>query len=50
VLGEDATERIADVLERPQHYASAVARVRNHLTEHHSYDVRLRELVALVEG
>jgi hypothetical protein len=50
VLGEDATERIADVLERPQHYATAVTRVRNHLKEHHSYDVRLRELVALVEG
>ena len=50
VLGEDATDRIADVLERPEHYAAVVAKVRNHLTEHHSYDVRLRELVTLVEG
>jgi hypothetical protein len=50
VLGGDPTDRIADVLDRREHYAAVVARVRGHLAEHHSYDARLRELVALVEG
>jgi hypothetical protein len=50
VLSEDATERIADVLDRPEHYAAVVTQVRRHLAEHHSYDTRLRELVALAEG
>jgi hypothetical protein len=50
VLGEAPTDRIVDVLERPQHYAATVARVRRHLAQHHSYDVRLQELMSLVEG
>ncbi|MFI7495069.1 glycosyltransferase [Kocuria sp. M4R2S49] len=50
VLGEDATDRIVDVLDRPGHYAAVVTRVRRHLAEHHSYDQRLRELINLVES
>jgi hypothetical protein len=50
VLGTDATDRIADVLDRPEHYAAVVARLRSHLAEHHSFDVRLRELITLVEN
>ena len=50
VFGEDATELIADVLDRPEHYAALMTQVRHHLAEHHSYDARLRDLLALAEG
>src|SRR5262249_1043555 len=43
-------EKILDMLRRPEHYAGVVRAVRRHLAEKHSYAVRLRELVEIVEG
>ena len=51
VLGDDqaaASERIADVLRRPEVYAQHVRDIRAHLAEKHSYAVRLKELVRIV--
>jgi hypothetical protein len=43
-------ELIADVMERPQHYAEIVEEMRTMLAEKHSYAARLKELVAIVES
>jgi hypothetical protein len=48
VLGEGASDRILDVLRRPDYYAEIVREVRRHLAERHSYAVRLQELVRIV--
>jgi glycosyl transferase family 1 len=48
VLGDDARERIVDVLDRPEYYASVVTDVRAHLAEHHSYEMRFQELLDIV--
>jgi hypothetical protein len=51
VLGNDdaaATERIEDVLRRPEVYAGYVREIRRHLAEKHSYAVRLAELVRII--
>lgn len=48
VLGENASERITDVLERPHHYVDVVAEIRRHLAERHSFTARVAELVDLV--
>jgi hypothetical protein len=46
--GEAASEQIVDVLRRPQHYAAIVREIRQHLAAHHSYAVRLQELLRIV--
>jgi hypothetical protein len=43
-------ELIADVMQRPQHYAEIVEEIRQMLAEKHSYAARLNELVAIVES
>jgi hypothetical protein len=48
--GSGAAEKIADVVERPEHYAGVVAGMRQRLGEKHSYEVRLRELMRIVES
>jgi len=48
VLGDRASERIEDVLRRPEHYADVVRDVRRHLAERHSYAARLQDLVRIV--
>jgi len=48
VLGEDATDRIRDVLDRPEYYATIAGRVRAHLAGAHSYTARMEQLVELV--
>lgn len=50
LLGDAPTERILDVLERPEHYAAAVRGVRAHLAARHSYAARLQELARIVES
>ena len=47
VLGEDASERIADVIERPHRYVDVVAEIRRHLAERHSFRARVAQLVDL---
>jgi Glycosyl transferases group 1 len=48
VLGDDATERIADVLRRPDYYASIIFEIRRCLAEKHSYPHRIQELITMV--
>ena len=43
-------EKIADIVERPEHYHGVVREIRRHLAEHHSYQRRVRELIEIVEG
>jgi hypothetical protein len=50
VLADDASDRIADVTRRPEHYAQIVKGIRHHLAEKHSYKVRLQELIEIVMG
>ncbi len=50
MLGRDPGAKIADVLERPDYYAGVVREIRRHLAEKHSYTVRFRELVEILES
>jgi hypothetical protein len=43
-------EKILDLLRRPGYYAAIVQDIRRHLTAQHSYEVRLRELIGIVES
>ena len=46
--GNEASEQILDVLRRPEAYAQILLDIRQHLTEKHSYAVRLQELMGIV--
>jgi hypothetical protein len=46
---ENPHEIILDMVSRPEHYASIVARIRTELARKHSYEERLRELIRMVE-
>jgi hypothetical protein len=50
VLEDRASEQILDVLRRPSHYAESVKGIRRHLAQKHSYDVRLRELIDIINN
>ena len=43
-------EKVRDMVSRPDHYAEIVHGIRRRLTERHSYEVRLRELLRIVAG
>jgi hypothetical protein len=47
---EQPQEKILDLVHRPEHYAAIVRGIRHYLAEKHSYAVRLRELIEIVEG
>jgi hypothetical protein len=47
---EKADERVLDIVSRPEHYAEVVASIRRHLGEHHSYEKRIEQLLAIVNG
>jgi hypothetical protein len=47
---ERLAEKVLHLVECPERYAHAVEGVRRHLAEHHSYRVRLRQLIDIVEG
>ena len=49
-VGDDASERIADVLDRPEYYGEVVTGVRERLARSHSHIARLQELVEIVES
>jgi Glycosyl transferases group 1 len=50
VLGENASDQIRDVLNRPDHYADIVRDIRRHLAEKHSYAARLNQLLQIVQN
>ena len=43
-------EKVLDALRRPEHYHAIVEEVRRHLLDHHSYDTRVEELCAALDG
>jgi hypothetical protein len=43
-------QKILDMLNRPEHYMSIVADVREHLAKKHSHTARLQELIEIVES
>ena len=43
-------EKIADMLDRPEHYAGIVHRIRGHLAAEHSQQQRLKELIRIIEN
>jgi hypothetical protein len=49
-LHGDIAKKLIDVLRRPERYRKIVKEVRNHLTAHHSYRVRVKELVEARES
>jgi hypothetical protein len=49
VLPDDRPEeKIADILERPRHYAEAVGEIRRHLAARHSYATRIQQLIEII--
>jgi glycosyltransferase involved in cell wall biosynthesis len=53
VLPQDiaaAQQKVAEIVERPEHYARIVSGLRHHLAERHSFRVRLQEMVEIVKG
>jgi hypothetical protein len=50
MLDGSACERVEDVLTRPEHYATAVTQIREHLAREHSHEARLRQLIEIVEA
>jgi hypothetical protein len=48
--GDDVAGRLRDMLRRPEVYWDAVLKVRAHLAQHHSYQQRFKELLAILES
>jgi hypothetical protein len=46
----EPSEKVQDVLARPDHYAEIVGGMRRHLAQTYSYDARLKELADLVRN
>jgi hypothetical protein len=49
-LPDDPSEKILDIMRRPEHYADVVSGIREHLAKKHSHAARLRELIEVVES
>lgn len=47
---KNAHEKIADMLDRPCHYAGIVHGIRKHLAAEHSQQQRMRELIRIIES
>jgi hypothetical protein len=50
VLNEDATDRIADIISRPDYYADNVQDIRRNLVKMHSFEVRIQELIKIANS
>jgi hypothetical protein len=48
--GDDVVGRLEDMMRHPEVYWDAVLKTRLHLSEHHSYQQRFKELLAILEG
>jgi len=48
--GDDVAACLKDMMRRPDTYWEAVLKTRGHLSVHHSYEKRFRELLAILEG
>jgi hypothetical protein len=49
-MNGDLEHKLLGALESPERYQDSVMRVRKHLKTHHSYETRLRQLVAALES
>ena len=49
ISGDDDSDKILDVLARPDYYADIVMDIRRDFRERHSPDARLRELIGYIE-
>ena len=45
-----AEQKIADIFERPTYYADIVMGIRQHLSQNHSQQRRLQELIEIIES
>jgi glycosyltransferase involved in cell wall biosynthesis len=45
-----AQQKVADIIERLEHYSAIVMRIRKHLAEKHSFKARLREMIKIIKG
>jgi hypothetical protein len=45
-----AQQKVANIAEHPEHYATNVMGIRQHLAEKHSFKARLREMIEIVKG
>jgi hypothetical protein len=45
-----AQQMVADIVERPEHYAKIVMEIRERMTEKHSFKARLEEMVEIANG
>jgi glycosyl transferase family 1 len=50
VLREEASARLLDIVQHPEHYAALVQQIRRQLTERHTQARRLEELLEIVES
>jgi hypothetical protein len=50
VLDQNAQDLVLGVLREPQRYAAIVMAMRKYLAEKHSFAVRMRELVEIVNN
>jgi hypothetical protein len=50
VAGDDVRRHIEDMLRKPEVYWDAVLKTRAHLATHHSYDLRFKELLTILES
>ncbi|MBT3069478.1 glycosyltransferase [Rhodomicrobium sp. Az07] len=48
ISGEEDSDKILDVLDRPHHYAEIVMEIRKDFRERHSPEARLRELIGYI--
>jgi len=48
--GDDVAGRLRDMMQRPEVYWYAILNIRSHLAEHHSYQKRFKELLAILES
>ena len=48
--GDDVAGRLEDMLRHPEVYWDAVLKTRSYLAEHHSYQQRFKELLAILES
>jgi len=50
VPGDNIAGRVGDMVRRPEVYWNAVLKTRAHLAEHHSYQQRFQQLLAILES
>jgi hypothetical protein len=50
ILAEDASQKILEMVHRPERYTDIIMDIRKHLAKKHSHAARLQELIEIVES